>query len=112
DNDQGVKIYYTLFQLVSFALPMSSATAQRLLSFDGWETALDPKNISLLSILKFRQTKDDFIYDAHEENFAISKFLTDIAQTITDTDTEWVTAINLVTVKASMNRYVLVWQEE
>jgi hypothetical protein len=85
---------------------MSSVAAQQLLSFDNWETALDPKDLSLLSILKFRQTKDDFTYDIHGENFAISKFLTDIAQISTDTD--WVSAANHVIVKASMNLIYLI----
>jgi hypothetical protein len=45
---------------------------------------LDPDNLSLLSILKFRKTKEDFSYDKHYEHFMISKFVLYVAKTTSD----------------------------
>ncbi|CAG8696059.1 16169_t:CDS:10, partial [Funneliformis caledonium] len=51
--------------------------------FEGYETALDPDNLSLLSNLKFRRTKKDFS-DKHCEHFTISKFVPYVAKITTD----------------------------
>ncbi|RHZ60195.1 hypothetical protein Glove_357g42 [Diversispora epigaea] len=59
------------------------------LSFDGWQTALDPENFTLLSLLEFRRTKGDFTYDSCKEHFAISKFLEKIES---DTNQRWAAA--------------------
>ena len=37
--------------------------------FRGWEEELDPKNLSLLSILKFRAKKRKLSSDIHSEHF-------------------------------------------
>ncbi|CAG8582247.1 4990_t:CDS:2 [Diversispora eburnea] len=41
--------------------------------FEGWEAALDPDSLSLLSFLSYRKTKDDFTYDRQIEHLSISK---------------------------------------
>jgi hypothetical protein len=78
---------------------MSSVTDQQV-SFNNWETVLDPENLTLLSILEFRQTKANFSYDIHKKNFNIFKFLANIVQTVTDA--KWVSAAKHVIVKVSM----------
>ena len=55
-----------------------------LLSFAGWDTALDPKQFSLLSILKFRKTKEDFTFNKCVEHTEIDKFVFQIANTTKD----------------------------
>ncbi|CAG8593445.1 9041_t:CDS:2 [Ambispora leptoticha] len=56
------------------------------LQFKGWETALDPENFTLLSILKFRQTRDDFSFNKSVEHTLISKFVSYVAETA---DKKW-----------------------
>ncbi|CAG8485990.1 16671_t:CDS:2 [Dentiscutata erythropus] len=51
--------------------------------FEGWETALDPDTLCLLSILSFRKTKSDFTYDKQIEHLTISKFVSWIAESTT-----------------------------
>ena len=67
---------------------------QLLLSFAGWETALHPKQFNLLSILKFRRTKDDFTYDKSAEHTEISKFVLHVAST--EKNEEWKNAACLL----------------
>ncbi|CAG8572782.1 24457_t:CDS:2 [Cetraspora pellucida] len=67
------------------------------LSFDGWQTALKPENLTLLPLLSFRRTKDDFTYDSCKEHFAISKFLENL--NFDTTDQQWVIAAESISVK-------------
>ncbi|CAI2189530.1 9638_t:CDS:10 [Funneliformis geosporum] len=55
-----------------------------LLQFEGWEFALSTGQFNLISILKFRRTKDDFTYDKCVEHTEISKFVSYVAETTTD----------------------------
>ncbi|CAG8681964.1 385_t:CDS:2, partial [Funneliformis mosseae] len=55
-----------------------------LFQFEGWEFALSPGQFNLISILKFRRTKDDFTYDKCAEHTEISKFVSYVAETTTD----------------------------
>ncbi|CAI2195006.1 17355_t:CDS:2, partial [Funneliformis geosporum] len=47
----------------------------------GWKTALEPENFNLISILKFRRTKDDFSLNKSVEHTRISKFVSQVANT-------------------------------
>ncbi|CAI2190208.1 4982_t:CDS:2, partial [Funneliformis geosporum] len=71
----------------------------RKLSFDGWRATLNPEELTLLFLLKFRRTKGDFTYNSHEEHFAISKFLEEIIKS--DTDQRWVDVAKNISVKKS-----------
>ena len=75
----------------------------RKLSFDGWETTLNPEILSLLSLLKFRRTKDDFTYNISDEHFAISKFLDEIVNS--GTDQRWAVATKNISIKVSRTYY-------
>ncbi|CAG8737819.1 9757_t:CDS:2, partial [Funneliformis mosseae] len=59
---------------------MSKMSTFEMKKFEGWETALDPDTLSLLSILNFRKTKFDFTYDKRIEHLTISKFVSWIAE--------------------------------
>jgi len=50
-------------------------------SFEGWKTSLEPENFNLISILKFRRTKDDFSFNKSVEHTHISKFVSHVATT-------------------------------
>lgn len=54
------------------------------LSFGGWKTALDPDNLSVLSILNFRRMKEDFSGDKKTEYRVMSTFLSCIANSTGD----------------------------
>ncbi|KAF0443007.1 hypothetical protein F8M41_003606 [Gigaspora margarita] len=54
------------------------------LQFQGWEVALSPDQFNLVSILKFRHIKDDFMYNKSAEHTEISKFVLYIAETSAD----------------------------
>jgi hypothetical protein len=47
--------------------PMDSQQIQE--KFRGWKEQLDPENLSLLSILKFRKEREDFTGDSRSEHF-------------------------------------------
>ncbi|CAB4487463.1 unnamed protein product [Rhizophagus irregularis] len=48
-------------------------------NFEDWETALEPKNFNLISILKFRRKKEDFSFNKSVEHTNISKFISNVA---------------------------------
>ncbi|CAI2194260.1 9813_t:CDS:10 [Funneliformis geosporum] len=54
--------------------------------FKGWENDLVPEDFSLLSILKFRKTKDDFSFNKKVEHTLISKFVSYVAE---NADENW-----------------------
>ncbi|KAG9300776.1 hypothetical protein G9A89_023574 [Geosiphon pyriformis] len=49
--------------------------------FNGWETALEPENFDFLSILRFRQVKNDFSLNKVAEHAAIFKFVSYVEET-------------------------------
>ncbi|CAG8522716.1 8946_t:CDS:2 [Cetraspora pellucida] len=51
-----------------------------LKEFEGFEEHLDPNNLSLISILRFRRSKSDFTYSKLHEHALISKFLACISE--------------------------------
>ncbi|RIB21848.1 hypothetical protein C2G38_2034058 [Gigaspora rosea] len=74
--------------------------------FENWETALDPDDLSLFSILNFRSLKDDFTYDKHLEHFTISKFVSYINRNKIPADEKWKKAFSVLndeTLKASIH---------
>ncbi|CAB4491303.1 unnamed protein product [Rhizophagus irregularis] len=54
--------------------------------FKGWENDLVPEDFSLLSILKFRKTKDDFSFNKKVEHTLVSKFVSYVAE---NADENW-----------------------
>lgn len=52
--------------------------------FEGWKESLNPNELSLLSILRFRRMKKDFSFDKSIEHTAISTFLSNTLQTTED----------------------------
>ena len=56
-----------------------STNSKKNTNFEGWETALDPENFNLVSILRFRHTKEDFSFNKSVEHTNISKFGSNIA---------------------------------
>ncbi|CAG8593354.1 8239_t:CDS:10 [Acaulospora morrowiae] len=87
---------------------MNEIDAKILLKkFEGYEDALDPNSLSLLSILKFRRTKDGFSFDKHYEHFTISRFMLYVAKITTDE--KWKKATSVLsegTLKASLSLYL------
>ncbi|CAG8665305.1 8385_t:CDS:2, partial [Paraglomus brasilianum] len=61
--------------------------------FKGWKNSLDPQNFNLLTILKFCQGKDDFMFDKSTEHTFISKFVSHLAKT---SDGDWRRAASLL----------------
>ncbi|GET04711.1 hypothetical protein GLOIN_2v1495217 [Rhizophagus clarus] len=61
--------------------------------FEGWEMALDPDTLCLLSILDFRKTKLDFSFDKHIKHLTISKFISYVTNNTTDEKWKKVTSI-------------------
>ncbi|GBB97194.1 hypothetical protein RclHR1_29370002 [Rhizophagus clarus] len=88
-----------------------SAVYFKKLSFDGWKTTLHYETLSLLSLLKFRRTKDDFTYSSRDEHFAISKFLEEIGNS--STDQRWAVAAKNTSVKyqAQTEAVKIFWRE-
>ncbi|CAI2177722.1 13174_t:CDS:10 [Funneliformis geosporum] len=74
--------------------------------FEGWETLLDPENLSLIDILNFRRRKNDFSFDKHTEHLTISKFLSYVTKNTLDEKWKKSTSILNEVLKARMGYYI------